>query len=102
MSELINTKTGRRGFHRRLLTSASTLALIGFLNAGIEAKAADEEGDHPSVWIELGGQLSQLEDGQETFAPALMTARPSMFSPAQPLEHPPRSSIDEIGKISFQ
>jgi iron complex outermembrane receptor protein len=50
----------------------------------------------------LGGQLSRLDDDQETFAPTLMDARPSIFSPSQKFESPPLYSIDETAKVSFQ
>jgi iron complex outermembrane receptor protein len=101
MSEITNTYVGRKDFRWQLLTTVSAIALIGF-GCGV-ALAADDNNDRPSLWIELGGQLSQLEDGQETFGtPAIMAMRPSMFSPSQPFEGPSRTSIDEFGKISFQ
>jgi iron complex outermembrane recepter protein len=103
MSELINTRTGRNDLRWKLLTTVSALALIGSLSATPAAKA-DDDTDRPTVWIELGGQLSRLGDGQEVFDPAFpgSPARPSIFSPSQKFEKPPSYSIDEIGKISFQ
>jgi hypothetical protein len=101
MSELMNVHQNQMSFHRRLLTTASAIALLGF-SYGI-AKAADDGGDRPTVWIELGGQLSRLNDAQDTFsAPAMMADRPSVFSPSQEFEKPPLSSIDETGKLSFE
>jgi hypothetical protein len=99
MSELINaTRTGK-DFRLRLLTSVSVLAFIGSV---CSADAADEDSDRPTVWIELGGQLSQLADSHDAFAPAIFAGRPSMFSPPGNFEKPPSASFDEEGKISFQ
>ena len=67
-----------------------------------DAKAADEDADRPTVWIELGGQLSRLDDAQEVFAPPIMAARPSIFEPSQKFERLPLYSIDETGKISLE
>jgi hypothetical protein len=101
MSELVNAYENRMSFRRGLLTTASAIALLGF-SYGI-AKAADDSGDRPTVWIELGGQLSRLNDEQDAFsAPVMMADRPSMFSPSQEFEKPPLSSIDETGKLSFE
>jgi hypothetical protein len=100
MSESMNI--GRKNFQWQLLTTVSALALLGAAcNAG-DAKASDADSDRPTVWIELGGQLSRLNDGEETFSPALMAGRPSIFAPSQNFEKLPQTSIDESGSISFQ
>src|SRR5580692_6516681 len=105
MSELINTKTGRTGFYRQLLTSVSVLALAGFVNAGGEAKAADEDSDRPTVWIELGGQLEQVDAPEQQFAPPFILATPrpapETISPLS-ISRPPRFSIGGESKISFE
>jgi len=100
MSELTNTRDDRKGFRWRLLTTVSAVALACF-GAGA-VLAADDDSDRPSLWIELGGQLSRLDDSQQAFAPALMDARPSMFSPSQKFEGLSPYSVDETGKLSFQ
>jgi iron complex outermembrane receptor protein len=99
MSELKN----ERNIHlrRRLLTSASAFVLVATV-AMRGAKAADTDEDRPQFWIELGGQLSRLDDSQERFSPAIMADRPSVFAPSGPVEKPPLSSIDESAKVSFQ
>jgi hypothetical protein len=102
MSEFANKRTNRSNFHWQLLATVSTIALIGAACEIGYARAADSDNDHPLVWIELGGQLSRLDDGQEAFAPTFMDARPSAFSLSQPFERPSLYSIDETGKISFQ
>ena len=102
MSELMNTHENRTNFRRKLLTTVSALVLLASVYAAGEAKAADNDSDRPAVWIELGGQLSRLEDGQDTFSPSVMADRPAMFSPSQKFERPPLYGIDETGKISFE
>jgi hypothetical protein len=100
MSELIQNNNKRTMMRWRLLTSASALALTTCVVCAAPVRA--DESNRPQVWIELGGQLSRLQDRQETFSPPLMTARPPMFSPSQNFEGPPPFSIDEEGAISFQ
>jgi hypothetical protein len=102
MSELVNTRDGRKDFRWQLLTTASAVALLG-LGASV-ALAADDDSDRPVFWIELGGQLSRLDDGQEAFTPTFPNSppRPSIFSPSQKFERLPLYSIDETGKVSFE
>jgi hypothetical protein len=100
MSELIK-KTDHRGAIRwKLLAGVSALALTTYISSSGFARA--EDADRPILWIELGGRLSELQDGQEAFAPPLMDGRPSIFEPSQKFEKPPKSSIDEYGALSFQ
>lgn len=80
----------------RLLATVSAMALLG----SAATQAADA--DRPQIWIELGGQLSRLDNSQEVFAPPLMDGRPSIFQPSQKFEKPPLYGFDEDGKISFQ
>jgi iron complex outermembrane recepter protein len=84
----------------KLLTGVSILALT-VSSAGM---ARAEDSGQPQIWIELGGQLSRLDDGQEIFAPVFPNSptRPSIFSPSQKFERPPLYSFDETGKLSFQ
>jgi hypothetical protein len=100
MSEFTNTRDGRIGFRWQLLTTVSAVALIGFGTGA--TLAADDDSDRPPLWIELGGQLSRLDDGQQIFAPAIMDARPSVFLPSQKFEKSPLYSVDETGKLTFQ
>ena len=46
-------------FRWQLLTTVSALALLASVSMG-DAKAADEEADRPTVWIELGGQPENM------------------------------------------
>jgi hypothetical protein len=100
MSELINH--GQKNFQWQLLTTVSVFALLGAVYCAGGAKAADGDCDRPTVWIELGGQLSRLNDGEEAFSPSIMAGRPLMFAPSAPFEKLPQTSIDENGSISFQ
>ncbi|HUJ02195.1 MAG TPA: Lpg1974 family pore-forming outer membrane protein [Rhizomicrobium sp.] len=102
MSELIRKNDNRATIRWKLLTGASALALSAYASSGAVANADDT--GRPQIWIELGGQLSHLEDGQETFAPEFPNSpsRPAIFSPSQKFEHPPIYSIDAYGSISIQ
>jgi hypothetical protein len=102
MSELVNARKTVTNFRWQLLATASAIALLGAANGVSEVHAADNDSDRPILWIELGGQLSRLDDGQELFSPPVMAARPSMFSPSAPFEKLPLYSLDETGKLSFQ
>jgi hypothetical protein len=104
MSELNRVQNGQMDFRRRLLTTASALALLAMARGVDPAYAADQDADRPLMWIDLGGQLSRLDDGQEAFSAAFPNSpsRPSVFSPSQKFERPPLYSLDEYGKFSFQ
>jgi hypothetical protein len=100
MSELIQKNDNRATVRWKLLTGASALALTAYVSSGDLARAEDTS--QPQLWIELGGQLSRLESGQEAFSPLLMNARPSIFALSQAYEKPPLYSIDEFAGLSFQ
>jgi len=105
MSELMNTIGDRRDFRWQLLATVSAVALLGSVYAAGEAKAADGDSDHPTVWIELGGQLERVDSGEERFAPPFILASPrpgpETISPLS-LERDPRYSTGLEGKISFE
>ena len=102
MSELTNARANRTNFRFQLLATVSAIALLSSMVGA--AKASDDDNDHPTIWIELGGQLSRLDDGQDVFAPEFPNSppRPSTFSSSQKFEKSPLYSVDETGKISFQ
>lgn len=99
MSELIQ-KADNHTMRWKLLAGASTLVLVSYVSAGHSAKA--DESDRPTVWIELGGQLSRLQDRQEAFAPPFVALTPPSFTPPQNAEQPPRYGFEEGGKILLQ
>src|SRR5580692_6537414 len=106
MSELINTNSGcRGGLRRQLLMTASCLALLGFVCGADRDHAADDDADRPTVWIELGGQLEQIDGSEERFTPPFLLTTPR--SPVQTIsptsvEKPPRFSNGAEGSISFE
>src|SRR6185312_776729 len=97
MSELVTTHS-RPDTRLQLLASVSALTLLMVA----ASPAIAEDVDHPTVWIELGGQLSRIEDGQEIFAPAIMKGRPSIFAPSQSFEKQPGYGFEETGAISIR
>jgi len=94
MSELIQKNKSRT--HWQLLATASAFALLGY------ASGAAARNDEPQVWIELGGQLTRLDVGQESYSPSIMANRPSMFAASTVYEELPHQSVDETGKLSFR
>lgn len=101
MSELVNGKHSVGALRWRLLATVSALALFGSSIGAAEASADDT--DHPIVWIELGGQLSRFDNGQERIAPPFFTSVTNAgFTSPRGLEKAPLYSVDEDGKISFQ
>jgi hypothetical protein len=105
MSELIISR--RHGkFRGRLLTTVSAIALLATV---CNAQAAETDSDHPLVWIELGGQLDQLNAADAAWtAPVPGPPFPPQSSP--PLGHPIPTAIEAIptlgwdgtAKISFE
>jgi len=96
MNELIcNSKNETKSRWKYLLT-ASAMALLGYTGQ------AAAQSDEPQVWIELGGQLTRLDVGQETYSPDIMNARPSMFAPSTSYEKLPHQSVDETGKFTLR
>ena len=101
MSELTNTRADCANFRWRLLTTVSALALLASVNMQ-DAKAADQDADRPTVWIELGGQLEQMSAAQEPFAPSFTASLPDTFFSPQSVQKPPRYSYGGEGSISFE
>jgi hypothetical protein len=102
MSELMNTHGEYPETRWQLLATVSASALIAAVYATGVARAS--EGDTPTVWIELGGQLERVSNGQEPFVPPfiLRTPRPPAES-VSPLdfERGPRYSKGLEGKLLF-
>lgn len=100
MSELINTNDNRAVIRWKLLTGASALAMAMYVSGMAPARA--EDAAHPQIWIELGGQLSRLQDSQEIYAPPFVALTPPDFSPPQKAERPPLYGLDETAALTFQ
>jgi hypothetical protein len=95
-----NRQQNNRVLRWHLLATVSAFALLGCAFGGA---AASEDADQPVIWIELGGQLNRLDDGQDKIAPPFFTSisNAGFVSPLT-FEKQPSYSIDEDGKISFQ
>lgn len=100
MSELIHKGRNDTGFRGSLLVGTSALAMTAYIVLTGQVRAEGE--DQPTVWIELGGQLSQTQSAQDAYSPLFLTQTPSIFSSQQKFERPPKSSFDKTGAISFQ
>ncbi len=100
MSELIKTRRNVHAIRWQLLSTVSALALV---TVGVAARAEAEDADHPTVWIELGGQLERMSDKQETFAPGFLSKFENLnFQPVLPLQRPLQYANGAEGKISFE
>lgn len=102
MSELINTQSETANARLRLMATASALTLIASVCAIENAQARD--GDRPTVWIELGGQLERLENAQPIFVPDFTLNTPQTNAPVSPSEaqRAPRYANGAEGKLSFE
>lgn len=104
MSELTNTSSRNKQFLWQLLSTVSTLVLIGTASVVTQANAADDEG-RPTVWIELGGSLQRVDTSEEKYAPPFLFDEerpdPETVDPLS-IGHLPRSAFGAEGKITFQ
>lgn len=99
MSELINTANACATMHRQLLTTASAIALIGYVSTSNIARANDA--DRPTVWIEVGGQMERASGGDHAYSPAFFELIDSeITSPSKVADGLPLGFGPE-GKISF-
>ena len=104
MSELIN-KSDHRPISWQLLATVSALALMGSISTARDAKA-DGDADHPTLWIELGGQFERQTGQGDAFSP--LFAADSSSSPdfqggtLTHLEKPPLFSNGAEAKFIFE
>lgn len=99
MSELIGTQELK--VQIRLLTSVSMCALLGA--ALVASDAASAEDDHPTVWIELGGQLERTVAPQQLFSPLFFDGAPSpVLAPMVDAQKSPQYAIGGEGKITLE
>jgi hypothetical protein len=93
MSELITTRDA--GTRRTLLATTSALALAGYIGA-----AQAESDGHPTIWIELGGQLERVDSPQGIFAPPFFNlASPNILSTMIDAQRPSRYSTGAEGSV---
>jgi len=106
MSELMSAQKTKRHFRLQLLTTVSALALLMGVYGASESRAADEDTDRPTIWIELGGQMEHVNGQGEAFAPAFLAVNQasSVLQSSTPLQaqQPPSFSFGEEGKVVFQ
>jgi len=107
MSELMNAQNNRRGLRGRLLTTASMAAL---LLVSIETGAALAEdnfltsSDHPTFWIELGGEADRIGGGLDPYIPPF-TQQPGSITGGNSgpiIQKAPIFSYGGEGKLSFE
>jgi len=99
MSELIQQTEHHTTARWKLLTGVSALVLAAHT---ISATPAQAEDTSPTVWIELGGQLSRLSNAQEVYSPPVMGNRPDIFDPSEKFEKTPLFGFDGRGAISLR
>jgi hypothetical protein len=95
MSELLSTQPNNR---LQLLSTVSALSLM--LAVSTNAKA--EDANRPTVWIELGGQLSRLENKQELYSPPFLALEPAQFDSPLPSMRPTGYGMEANGAITIQ
>lgn len=100
MSELSQNNEIGSVIRKRLMDGVSALALVACIAPLATARADDA--DRPQVWLELGGQLSRLEDKQEIYSPPFLAMEPSQFTSPLGALKPPANSIAASGSISIQ
>jgi iron complex outermembrane recepter protein len=101
MSESMNMP--RRNIRWELMATGSVLALCAAVyNAG-QARAADNDADRPTLWIELGAQSEQVNGFGDPFAPPFTheIVADGFTSPLQ-LQSALAQSVGGEGTISFQ
>ena len=81
MSELSSTRNDSQKFRWQLLATVSAVALLASFTMR-DAKAADQDADRPTVWIELGGQLERVGGQGNSFAPGFLDDIPKFPRPS--------------------
>jgi len=99
MSELLNIHDDRAVIRWRLLASASALALVAAASSSGVARA--EDADRPSVWLEVGGQVTFLEGTEQQYTPPFLSMLPTSLPDPTPAQRMPARSADLTGRISF-
>jgi len=105
MSELINIRNSKIGVRRQLLATVSAATLLAVVYGPGRAKAADQNEENPTVWIELGGSMQHIDGQGVPFAPDFLARNPNspVLHPTSPLQaqRPPPLNFGEEGKISI-
>ncbi len=106
MNELMNARRNKRESKWQLLATVSALTLLVGTYGTNEAKAASQDADQPTVWIELGGQLVHVNGQGNSFPVKFLAANPDspVLQPTTPLQaqRPIPFGFAEEGKLSLQ
>jgi hypothetical protein len=104
MSELVGTYDTRAISCKRLLATASAVALIAYIGSNNTANAGDA--DRPTVWVELGGQLEFLQGTSSPFTAPFMsvtpTPQPYQFVSLTGSQKPSNHAFGLEGRIEFR
>jgi iron complex outermembrane receptor protein len=63
---------------------------------------SDTDNGKPPLWVEIGTNFDQLEDGRQLFDPPFVKSIPSYFSSPLATQEPPTTGLDWEGKLSFE
>jgi iron complex outermembrane receptor protein len=63
---------------------------------------SDTDKGKPPLWIQLGGNFDQLEDGRQLFDPPFSASIPSYLPSVPDTEKPPSTGLDWEGKLSYE
>jgi hypothetical protein len=63
---------------------------------------SDSDGGRPTLWIELGGQYEQLDNGQQSYAPPFVSLFPSTLPSPLTAQRLPGGAFGWNGKLSFE
>jgi len=104
MSELITSRADGTDFRWGLLATASAMVLTAYFASATRAQAEDTE--HPTVWIDIGGQLERQTGQGDVVMPAFIANNPNSpaITPVSPLhfERPPLFSQGLEAKVTFE
>lgn len=101
MSELTGIRAANTPIRRRLLATASALALAGYASLPQGAQAAGT--DRPTVWIEGGSQFETVTGQSDLFVPPLDAAtRSTGLTSLTAVENALGHTYGADGSISFQ
>ncbi len=104
MSELIEKNVDRAAIRCLLLAGVSALALT--TNMACETALASQDSDRPAVWIEIGGEMQQLQGMSNPFLAPFMdvtpTPAPYAGDPFIGTQRMPHISLAIDGALSFQ
>jgi iron complex outermembrane receptor protein len=105
MSEMTRLSGKVANLRATLLATGCGTALLATLCTTSPATASDGDADRPTVWVELGGEFTQLENGQEAYLPPFVLDSPRIpaitQSPFYTEKNAPMS-WDGEAKISFE